>query len=169
MSAHFINTLQSGINEKLDTIYEVKDGVPSFVCKSYIWFITPVWYTIRHGKWYWTADGSNWMSVNDMVVTGGKWKGCEPISSNQRIIKELRKISCAKASLYLAQKFGMLEKPEVRNDRPECVICLDNTAVYLAQPCNHLLYCSECYSSLSLCKTSCSVCRGDASFSKIFF
>ena len=170
LEEQFISVLQGCSEKEFDKYYEIKNDNHCFVFKG-VTFVTPIWYTIRDASklWFWSPDGVNWMEVNTLIVTGGRWIGRIPAACNMCIIESLRKIDTTEAIEYLIRKLEKSVIIEDTNDRPECIICLDKTAIYLAQPCNHLLYCNKCFSNSMLCKLKCNVCNGSATFSRIFF
>jgi hypothetical protein len=47
------------------------------------------------GKWEWSPDKTNWMSVSTTTVSGGQYDGKSPVQANIDIIKELNKLETA--------------------------------------------------------------------------
>ena len=56
--------------------------------------ITAIWYKydIEKKSWFWTPyyDFKIWMSVIDLKVVTGKWKGALPVKQNRIIIEKLQ-------------------------------------------------------------------------------
>jgi hypothetical protein len=169
LEEQFINILRGCDEKGFDKYYEVKNEYLCFVFKG-VPFVTPIWYSININlEWRWSPDGVHWMSIDNLIVTGGFWKNCKPARCNIYIIESLRNVDTANVTKYLITKKTPVLQVEDTNNRPECIVCLDKTAIYLAQPCNHLLYCNKCYSNLLISKSKCSICNGNAVFGRIFF
>lgn len=105
------------------------------------------------------------MPVSTLVVTGGFWKGCELANCNIYIINRLKILGHTAAEKWLSER----QYKKNATKAPDCIVCLDNFPIFLAQPCNHLLYCDICYSNSKLHTKKYPLCNIVVSFSRIFF
>eukprot|EP00026_Physarum_polycephalum_P007650 Phypoly_transcript_07715.p1 GENE.Phypoly_transcript_07715~~Phypoly_transcript_07715.p1 ORF type:complete len:495 (+),score=84.68 Phypoly_transcript_07715:109-1593(+) len=54
------------------------------------WFVTPIGYLYADSNWIWTPDMVNFMSLDQLKVSNGNWKGEEPANLNIDIISQLK-------------------------------------------------------------------------------